>query len=85
MRKLLDGKAKAEEEASRSWKEECAKANLTLEVTAAELAKVKGKMKESVNAMEVYKQSCWGFAKGSPHGPCPPRIKAKGSRIEMWM
>ena len=54
--KLMDGKAKAEEEA-RSWKEECANANMKLEATAAELQKVKGKLKQSINAMEMYKQS----------------------------
>jgi hypothetical protein len=53
---VLDWKAKHEEEA-RSWKEECAKANIKLKATTTELENVKGKLKYAIDAMEVYKQS----------------------------
>jgi hypothetical protein len=53
---VLDWKPQPEEE-TRSWKEECAKANIKLKATVIELENVKGKMKHAINAMEVYKQS----------------------------
>jgi hypothetical protein len=53
---VLDRKAKPGEEA-RSWKEECAKANIKLKATTMELDNVKGKLKHVIDAMEVYKQS----------------------------
>jgi uncharacterized protein YgiM (DUF1202 family) len=53
---VLDWKVKPEEEA-RSRKEECAKANIKLKATTAELENVKGKLKHAIVAMEVYKQS----------------------------
>ena len=49
---VLDRKAKPEEEA-RSWKEKCAKANIKLKATTIELKNVKGKLKQSIHAMEV--------------------------------
>ena len=53
---VLDWKAKPEEEA-RSWKEECAKANIKLKATTTELENEKGKLKHAIDAVEVYKQS----------------------------
>jgi hypothetical protein len=53
---VLDRKAKPEEEA-RSWKEECAKANIKVKATTTELENVKGKLKHAIDSMEVYKQS----------------------------
>jgi hypothetical protein len=53
---VLNWKAKPKEEA-RSWKEECAKANIKLKATTTELENVKGKLKHAIDVMEVYKQS----------------------------
>jgi hypothetical protein len=53
---VLHWKAKPEEEA-RSWKEECAKANIKLKATTTKLENVKGKLKHDIDALEVCKQS----------------------------
>jgi uncharacterized protein YgiM (DUF1202 family) len=53
---VLDWKAQPEEEA-RTWKEECAKANIKIKATTTELENVKGKLKHAIDVMEVYKQS----------------------------
>jgi hypothetical protein len=53
---VLDWKENREEEA-RSWKEECANANIKLKATTTNLENVKGKLKQAIDVMEVYKQS----------------------------
>jgi hypothetical protein len=53
---VLDRREKPEKEA-RSWKEECAKANIKLKATTTEMKNVRGKLKHAIYTMEVYKQS----------------------------
>jgi hypothetical protein len=48
---VLDRKAKPKEEA-RSWKKECAKANIKLKATTTELENVKRKLKHAIDALK---------------------------------